>query len=180
MGIALADNAYNMGADVTLVSTFGVNKPYKNVVTETALEMAKFVKENFAEQDCVIMAAAVSDYRVENSSEQKIKKNKNHDDVILKLVENPDILQEICSENKSQTKIVGFCAESENLLENAKTKIQKKGCDFLIANDISRKDIGFNADENEVYIIDKALNIKHIEKNTKNNIAKRILEEIFG
>ena len=179
MGIALADNAYNMGAEVTLVSTFGINKPYKNVVTETALEMAKFVKENFAKQDCVIMAAAVSDYRVENVSEQKIKKNKNHDDVILKLVENPDILQEICSENKSQTKIVGFCAESENLLENAKTKIQKKGCDYLVANDISRKDIGFNADENEVYIINKALNIKHIEKNTKNNIARRILEEIF-
>ena len=65
------------------------------------------------------------------------------------------------------------------MLENAKTKKQKKGCDYLVANDISRKDIGFNADENEVYIINKALNIKHIEKNTKNNIAKRILEEIF-
>ena len=73
----------------------------------------------------------------------------------------------------------GFCAESENLLENAKAKIQKKGCDFLIANDISRKDIGFNTDENEVYIIDKSLNIKHIEKDTKENIAQRILEEIF-
>ena len=83
------------------------------------------------------------------------------------------------SSDHSTTYVVGFCAESENLLENAKAKIQKKGCDFLIANDISRKDIGFNSDENEVYIIDKSLNIKHIEKNTKDNISKRILEEIF-
>ena len=75
--------------------------------------------------------------------------------------------------------IVGFCAESENLIENAKKKIQAKGCDYLVANDISRKDIGFNSNENEIYILDKDLNIKHIEKDTKQNIAKRILEEIF-
>lgn len=217
MGIALADNAYKMGADVTLISTFGVEKPYKNIVTPTALEMERAVKENLSEQDCVIMSAAVSDYRVENVSEQKIKKQGG--ELNLKLVENPDILKEICdlrlcsgqrstyvaeidkqhgtetneehreaqyksgisqlcSDQKS-TYVVGFCAESENLIENAKTKIQKKGCDYLIANDISRKDIGFNSDENEVYIIDKSLNIKHIEKDTKENIAKRILEEIF-
>lgn len=175
MGIALADNAYKMGADVTLVSTFKVDKPYKNIVTETACEMEKAVKENLAEQDCVIMAAAVSDYRVENSAEQKIKKQGGK--LTLELVENPDILKSISG---AKGKIIcGFCAESENLLENAKAKIQKKGCDFLIANDISRKDIGFDSDENEVYIIDKLLNIKHVEKDTKDNIAKRILEEIF-
>lgn len=175
MGLALADNAYRMGADVTLVSTFKADKPYKNIVTETALEMEKAVKENLSGQDCVIMAAAVSDYRVENCAENKIKKQGGV--LELKLVENPDILEEIsCARS---TCVAGFCAESENLLENAKTKIQKKGCDFLIANDISRKDIGFNTDENEVYIIDKSLNIKHIEKDTKENIARRILEEIF-
>lgn len=175
MGLALADNAYRMGADVTLISTFKADKPYKNIVTETALEMEKAVKENLSNQDCVIMAAAVSDYRVENCAENKIKKQGNK--LTLELVENPDILKSIC---KTPDKIIcGFCAESENLLENAKAKIQKKGCDFLIANDISRKDIGFNTDENEVYIIDKSLNIKHIEKDTKENIAQRILEEIF-
>lgn len=175
MGLALADNAYRMGADVTLISTFKADKPYKNIVTETALEMEKAVKENLSGQDCVIMAAAVSDYRVENCAENKIKKQGNK--LTLELVENPDILKSIC---KTPNKIIcGFCAESENLLENAKVKIQKKGCDFLIANDISRKDIGFNTDENEVYIIDKSLNIKHIEKDTKENIARRILEEIF-
>ena len=137
------------------------------------------------------MTAAVSDYRIKEYSEQKIKKG-DEEGITLELVKNPDILKEICNFKKDPTPqpppsrgggacplIVGFCAESENLIENAKKKMQNKGCDFLIANDISRKDIGFNSDENEVYILDKNLNIKHIEKNTKQNIAKRILEEIF-
>ena len=177
MGLALADVAFSMGADVTLISTFKVEKPYKNVLTETALEMEKVVKENIEEQDCVIMTAAVADYRVKEVSEQKIKKEKC-DNLTLELIKNPDILKEISS-LKTKAIIVGFCAESENLLENAKIKIQNKGCDYLVANDISRKDIGFNSEENEVYILDKNLNIEHIEKNTKLNIAKQILERVF-
>ena len=74
--------------------------------------------------------------------------------------------------------IVGFCAESENLLENAKEKIQKKGCDFLIANDISRKDIGFSSDYNEVTILDKTGGIKKLERASKTEIAREILKEI--
>ena len=194
MGIALADTAVSEGAEVTLVSTFKVKKPYKNIVTETAQEMEAVVKEYLNSQDCVIMAAAVSDYRVKNYSEQKIKKGAE-EEITLELVKNPDILKEICdlkqlrnthtpqlSHSRSEGAyplIVGFCAESENLIENAKKKIQAKGCDYLVANDISRKDIGFNSNENEIYILDKDLNIKHIEKDTKQNIAKRILEEIF-
>jgi len=209
MGIALANNAAKMGADVTLVSTFGVNGNFKNIVTETAQEMEKIVKEKLFEQDCVIMAAAVSDYRVRNYSEQKIKKGAD-DYLNLELVKNPDILREISNLKKikirsgeyatvchsgqennttSLTKdeepqkylplIVGFCAESEHLIENAKIKVKTKGCDFIVANDISRKDIGFNSNENEVYIIDKNLNINHIEKDSKENIAKKILENIF-
>ncbi len=175
MGIALADCAHEMGADVTLVSTFGVDKPYKNIVTESAQEMEKAVHAELSEQDCVIMAAAVADYRVANYSEQKMKKT-SEDRISLELVKNPDILKSLAG---SKAKIVGFCAESENLLENAKTKIRNKGCDFLVANDISRKDIGFSSDLNEVYILDKSLNICHIEKNTKQNIARKILEKIF-
>ena len=192
MGIALAESASEMGADVTLVSTFGVGGNFRNIVAETAQEMEKAVKDNFAEQDCVVMAAAVSDYKVEKTSENKIKKETNKE-LTLKLIPNPDILKEICELRKSFTPhpspllkgegvkplIVGFCAESENLIENAKTKIQNKGCDVLIANDISRKDIGFNSDENEVFIIDKNLNTKHLGKDSKKNIAKKILEEIF-
>ena len=177
MGIALADCAYEMGAEVTFVSTFGVNKPYKNIVAESAQDMEKVVKSELLEQDCVIMAAAVADYRVKNYSEQKMKKIEN-DDLVLELTKNPDILKEI-SAIDSKAKIVGFCAESENLLENARVKIQKKGCDLLVANDISRKDIGFSSDMNEVYILDKNLKISHIERDTKLNVAKRILERIF-
>ena len=177
MGIALADSAFGMGADVTLVSTFKVDKPYKNIVTESAQEMEKAVKSNLQEQDCVIMAAAVADYRIKEYSEQKMKKGAE-DNLTLELTKNPDILKEISAMN-SKAKIVGFCAESENLLENAKEKIQKKGCDFLVANDISRKDIGFSSDMNEVYILDKNLKISHIERDSKINIAKKILEKVF-
>lgn len=175
MGTALADCAYEMGADVTLVSTFSVNKPYKNILAESAQEMEKAVKSQVENQDCIIMAAAVADYRVENYSEQKIKKT-SEDKISLELVKNPDILKSLAG---SKAKIVGFCAESENLLENAKVKIQNKGCDYLVANDISRKDIGFSSDLNEVYILDKNLNICHIERDTKKNIARKVLEKIF-
>lgn len=177
MGIALADCAHEMGADVTLVSTFDVNKPYKNIVTESAQEMEKAIKSELQAQDCVIMAAAVADYRIKEYSEQKMKKGSN-DELTIELIKNPDILREISAIN-CKAKIVGFCAESENLLENAKEKIQKKGCDYLVANDISRKDIGFSSDMNEVYILDKNLKISHIDIDTKLNIAKKILEKIF-
>ena len=108
---------------------------------------------------------------------KKIKKGVE-DNLTIELVKNPDILKEI-SAIESNVKIVGFCAESENLLENARVKIQKKGCDLLVANDISRKDIGFSSDMNEVYILDKNLKISHIGIDTKINIAKNILEKIF-
>lgn len=175
MGIALADCAYNMGAEVTLVSTFGVNKGYKNIVTESALEMEKAVKAELEAQDCVIMAAAVADYRVKEYSEQKMKKGRKNE-ISIQLIQNPDILKEISGKN---TLVVGFCAESEHLLENAKVKIQNKGCDYLVANDISRKDIGFSSEMNEVYILDKDLNITHLDRDTKQNIAQKILEKIF-
>ena len=177
MGIALADMAHQMGAEVTLVSTFSVEKPYRNIITESAQEMEKVIKSELLEQDCVIMAAAVADYRIKNYSEQKMKKG-IEEGLILELVQNPDILKEISAIN-CKAKIVGFCAESENLLENAKIKIQKKGCDYLVANDISRKDIGFSSDMNEVYILDKNQKISHIERNTKKEIARQILEKIF-
>lgn len=177
MGLALADIAYSMGAEVTLISTFKADKGYRTILAETALEMEKAVKENLADQDCVIMTAAVADYRVKAPAEQKIKKEST-DNLTLELVKNPDILKDI-SKMERKAIIVGFCAESENLIENAKIKIQNKGCDYLVANDISRKDIGFNSNENEVYILDKNLNIQHIEKDSKINIAKQILERVF-
>ncbi len=177
MGVALADVAYHMGADVTLVSTFSIEKPYNVEKVQSTIDMEKEVTKYNNNVDCIIMAAAVADYRVKDYREQKMKKTSD-DEIVIQLVKNPDILKKISAE-KNTTKIVGFCAESENLLENAKIKIKNKGCDYLIANDISRKDIGFSSDENEVYILDNNLNIEHIEKDSKLNIAHKILEKIF-
>lgn len=178
MGIALADTAYRHGADVVLISTVEAKKNYKVINVKSAQDMYSAVKKEFENAHSLIMAAAVSDYKVKNKSEQKIKKDGSP--LMLELIENPDILKEISSiKNKNQI-VIGFCAESQNLLENAKEKIIKKGCDFICANDISKKDIGFSSNYNELYIIDKELNTYHIEKTDKLNAAEKILGKIYG
>ena len=178
MGIAIADNAYKLGAEVVLISTVTADKNYKVINVQSAEEMYNEVKTEFRTADSLIMAAAVSDYRVKNKSEHKIKKDGNS--LTIELVENPDILQEMCKiKNENQT-VIGFCAESQNLIENAKVKIKKKNCDFICANDISRKDTGFSSDYNELYIIDKKLEIYHIERTDKETAARKILERIYG
>ena len=175
MGLALAKSAHDMGAEVVLITTKDVECPFRIIKVKSALEMEEAVKDEFDTADYIIMAAAIADYKVKEYSQQKIKKGE--DTITLELVKNPDILAELC-QNKTSQIIVGFCAESENLIENAKAKILKKGCDFLVANDISRKDIGFNSDENEVTILDKNINITKLEKASKSVIARKILEWI--
>ena len=176
MGLALADVASNLGAEVTLITTCDVKRKYDVIKIKSALDMKKAVEAKFENTDCVIMAAAVADYRVKEIASQKMKKT-DEDEISLTLVKNPDILKEISAQKTSQI-VVGFCAESENLLENAKEKIAKKACDYLIANDISRKDIGFSSDYNEVTILDKNGGMKKLEKSDKKTIAKEILNYI--
>ena len=176
MGIVLADEAFHQGNDVVLVTTVDVRRPYKVIKIKSAREMQHAVEKEFAAADFVIMAAAVADYRVKNKSEQKLKKTAE-ESITLELVKNPDILHELCKKKTNQT-VIGFCAESENLIENAKEKIQKKGCDYLIANDISRTDIGFSSDYNEVLILDRKGGMKKLEKASKADIAREILKEI--
>ncbi len=178
MGLALADTAKNLGADVTLITTKDVQRRYNVIKVKSAIDMKSAVENDFESADCVIMAAAVADYRVKEVAPQKMKKT-SEDEITLTLVKNPDILKEISSIKKSQI-VVGFCAESENLIENAKEKIAKKGCDFLIANDISRKDIGFSSDYNEVTILDKNGNMTKIERADKATVARKIFEAIYG
>lgn len=178
MGLALADAAKNLGADVTLITTKDVSKKYNVVKVKSALDMKSAVEKEFCNADCVIMAAAVADYRVKETASQKMKKN-DEDEITLTLVKNPDILKEI-SAKKDEQIVVGFCAESENLIDHAKEKIAKKGCDYLIANDISRKDIGFSSDYNEVTILDKNGGMKKLERADKTTIAHQIFEEIYG
>lgn len=178
MGLALADTAKNLGADVTLITTKDIQRRYNVIKVKSAIDMKSAVENDFESADCVIMAAAVADYRVKEVAPQKMKKT-SEDEITLTLVKNPDILKEISAIKKSQI-VVGFCAESENLIENAKEKIAKKGCDFLIANDISRKDIGFSSDYNEVTILDKNGNMTKIERADKATVARKIFEAIYG
>lgn len=183
-GIALANEAYMRGFDVNLICTFDLpdNKPYKITKVNSALEMQNAIKQEqngTTPPDIIIMSAAVADYRVKNPVENKIKKE-NQNNLTIELTKNHDILSELCSNKKSNQIIVGFCAETENLIENAISKITKKGCDFIVANDISRSDIGFSSDYNEVYVIDKNLNQTKLEKTTKDNIARDIFKIILG
>lgn len=194
MGIALADEAYNEGADVILISTVPVEKPYGVIRVKSAEEMKNAVENEFETSDCIIMAAAVADYRAKTIEKHKMKKSEKSDSITIEFVKNPDILQCLCKmktrvlcgqavkmqASASSPVIVGFCAESENLIENAKIKISKKGCDYLVANDISRKDIGFSSDYNEVSILSKDGSIKHLERASKSEIARNILREIYG
>lgn len=180
MGVALADCAYSQGADVILVSTIETQKPYRVVKVKSAQEMEEAVNKEFDGATCIIMAAAVADYRAKEIINHKMKKTEQ-DEISVQLVKNPDILKNLC-QRKSGNKpvIVGFCAESENLLQNAKEKITRKGCDFLVANDISRKDIGFSSDYNEVSILKKDGTLITVARATKTEIASKILEVIYG
>ncbi|MDD3419351.1 MAG: bifunctional phosphopantothenoylcysteine decarboxylase/phosphopantothenate--cysteine ligase CoaBC [Candidatus Gastranaerophilales bacterium] len=177
MGLALADAAYQMGADVELVTTILAERPYKVTVVKSANQMLDEASRAFDGADCLIMAAAVADYRPVVRSEQKIKKDS--ESLTLELIKNPDIVSTIASGKKSGQIVVGFAAESEDLIENAKKKITAKNLDYIVANDISDSSIGFGSDENEVFVIDKNLDIQKIEKDSKKNIAKKILKAVF-
>lgn len=176
MGFSLAKSAKKMGAEVVLITTKDIEAPFKIVKVKSARDMQTAVDNEFETADIVIMAAAVADYRVKNRSKQKIKKT-TEDILMLELVKNPDILKTLCEKKTRQT-VVGFCAESENLIQNAQIKIKDKNCDYLVANDISRKDTGFSTDDNEVIILDQSGNQTKLEKASKNVIARQILEYI--
>lgn len=176
MGFSLAKVAQKMGAEVVLITTKEVRASFRVVRVKSARDMQNALDNEFETSDIVIMAAAVADYRVKNYSEQKMKKTES-DTLTLELVKNPDILKYLC-EKKTHQIVVGFCAESQNLIENAKVKIRKKNCDYLVANDISRHDIGFSSDENEVVIFNKNGESVKFEKASKDVIARKILEYI--
>ena len=176
MGMALADEAYNLGCNVVLISTFQVEKPYRVVVAQSAEKMLESIKKEFTDADCLIMAAAVADFKPVKISSQKIKKS-GKDIFSIEMVQNPDILKEISKIKRNGQIVVGFCAESENLLLNANKKLIEKNLDFIAANDISRSDIGFASDFNEITLISKSGAQKFIPRTTKIEAAKIILSE---
>lgn len=177
MGLCLADCAYAMGYDVVIISTVKIeNRPYKITYVNSALEMLDEVEKGFKEADYLIMAAAVADYRVKNPSTTKLSKENTGETLTLELVQNPDILKNMGKIKKENQKTIGFSLGTENIIETAKAKLQAKNADFIIANEAK---IALNTDENEVWITDKAGNTCHIGKNSKENVAKAILERVL-
>ena len=159
---------------------FSKNLKIKKITS--AKEMMNEVKKSLP-VDIAVCAAAVSDFKPINKSKNKIKKNASKfNDISLE--KNPDILDYLSKNNKARPKIVvGFSAETENVIQNSRTKIKEKYCDLIIANDVSKKDSGFNSDYNKVSIIDKNGKVKSIPKNKKsyiaNIIAKIILDKLL-
>jgi len=140
---------------------------------ESAAEMYEAVEHWIGKAEIAIFAAAVADYRPASVPEQKMKKN--DDTMTLELVKNPDILGSARNKFRYRGVLVGFAAETENLEDNARGKLQRKGCDLIVANDVSRKDIGFDTHENEVLLVfpDRT---EQPEKDSKHHLAHVILD----
>jgi phosphopantothenoylcysteine decarboxylase/phosphopantothenate--cysteine ligase len=179
MGYALAAAAARRGAQVTLVSgptALTPPPPAVFVPVQTAEEMREAVLHHAERASIVIKAAAVADYRVRHPAEQKIKGKR---DLTLELTPNPDILAEVAA-RAGGAFIVGFAAETHDVVANARAKLQAKGIDLLVANDVSRRDIGFDAEDNEVLLIDRWGGGRALPRMSKGAVADAILDEILA
>lgn len=179
MGYALAEEAARRGASVTLVSgptSLNVPAGIEFIKVETACQMQEYVDTIFAASDVIIMAAAVSDYRVRKIAGQKIKKTTEA--FTLDLVKNPDILSALGKRKSTEQILVGFAAETQNLLTFAKEKLQRKNLDMIIANDVSQKNVGFNYDTNMVKIITRDAAVEDIPLMSKKALAAIIIDKI--
>jgi phosphopantothenoylcysteine decarboxylase/phosphopantothenate--cysteine ligase len=177
MGYALAEAARDRGAHVVLVSAPGaLPKPVGIDVVNvgTAQEMYEAVKKAVPKADALIMAAAVADYRPSKFSKGKIKRERASS-LTLELERTPDILSEV----KGKFLRVGFAAESENLVANAKGKLDKKRLDLIVANDITAKGSGIGADNNQVVIIDRKDKVEKLPLLPKREVADKILDKVI-
>ena len=179
MGYAIAKMAANRGADVTLVSGPTNKEPPSNIKklikVQSAKDMYDAIIDNFDENQVIIKSAAVADYKPKNYSDKKIKKS--NDDLIIELDRNKDIAYELGKIKKNKI-LVGFAAETNDLIENAKGKISKKNLDFIVANDLTESGAGFGTDTNIVKIIDKDGNIAKYPQMKKDEVADVILDKV--
>jgi phosphopantothenoylcysteine decarboxylase/phosphopantothenate--cysteine ligase len=178
MGYAMAEAAKDRGAEVTLISA-NVSLPEPGGVeiikVRTAAEMKKAVTGAVKNADVLLMAAAVADYRPEKAVGAKIKKESKQD-LTLKLVKTPDIISEV----KGDFIKVGFAAESEDLVANAKKKLTAKRLDMVVANDITEPGSGFDVDTNRVIIIDKKGKTEELPLMSKREVADKVLDKVKG
>ena len=178
-GYEIANSLVENGFDTTLISgptNLEPNDNLKLIKVKTGEEMHKKTME-LLPCDLAIFTAAVSDFKVKKFNKEKIKKNK---DQSFDLDLNPDILELVSKSNKKPKIVVGFAAESENLFDNARSKLEKKGCDLIVANDVSNNEIGFESDFNEVHLFykDKNIDDEKIPKNFKSVIADELIKKI--
>ena len=178
MGYALATQAVRRGARVTLVTGPTRLTPPRGVrvvPVESAEEMRAAVLKAFPEATVVIKAAAVADYRPARPAEAKIRSRQ--EGLSLSLAPNADILKEL-SAMKGDRFLVGFAAETGDLLASARTKLRAKGVDLLVGNDVSRRDVGFDVGENEVVLLDDRGGVVEVSRRSKDEVADRILDRV--
>ena len=180
MGYALAYQAALMGAKVTLVTgptnleiPFGISEVIK---VKSAQQMYETVTSSFDEMDIVIKSAAVADYKPKNISDSKIKKSDS--DLVLELDRNKDILFEL-GKLKTKQVLVGFAAETDDLIANAQKKLAKKNLDFIVANDLKQEGAGFAGDTNIAKLLFADGNIVELPIMTKNQLSKEIYDKII-
>lgn len=178
MGYAIAEKAAENGAEVALISgPVSLFPPVANVINvKSAEQMLSAVKKRVDWCDILIMAAAVADYRPEIRHNQKIKKTADNKTMSLLLVRNCDILKDISAYKRKDQIFIGFAAESQDISKNALIKLNEKGLDAIAANDISREDIGFNSDDNEITIFFKDKENIKLSKRSKEEIASELLD----
>lgn len=175
MGYELARAALKKGS-VILISGPTSLTPPKGVIfipVISALDMYKEVMKNYRKADVIIKVAAVADYRPVTVSKQKIKKTKNV--LTIKLVKNPDILMELGHKKRKNQILVGFAAETNKPLDYAQKKLKQKKCDFVVVNDVSRKDIGFGSDQNQVVLLSRSGSKLSLGKQSKYALASKII-----
>ena len=177
MGYALAEAARDRGAEVRLIAAPTLLPEPASVEiahVRTTAEMKEAVARAVAKADALIMAAAVTDYQPRSAAKAKLKKKSPA--LTLELIRTPDILSEV----KGKFLKVGFAAESENIVANAKQKLQHKKLDLIVANDITDASSGFGTDTNKVTLIDKKGKVDDLPLLTKREVADRILAKVMG
>jgi phosphopantothenoylcysteine decarboxylase / phosphopantothenate---cysteine ligase len=181
-GYAIAEAAVGLGAQVTLVSgpvSLAVPPDVGMITVQTAQEMLKAVEASLP-ADIAIFTAAVADWRVAHAADEKIKKKDDGSLPSLSFAENPDILKTVAALKKGRPKlVVGFAAETENLVEHAKTKLAKKGCDLIVANDVSSEKGVFGGEANTVHLI-SASGVEEWPRLSKAEVAERLMARLAG
>lgn len=179
MGVALAEAALSLGAEVTLVcgpSNVSSSNPIRRVDVMTAQQMFDKTMELQSQQDILILAAAVADYRPKTVANKKIKKKDSA--LVIELEPTPDILASLGQIKRNDQTLVGFALETNNEVENAASKLEKKNCDMIVLNSLQDAGAGFGHDTNRVQILDRHNNISTFELKSKADVANDILQAI--